>query len=415
MATDTLFEQSEKVRQHLQPWLQSAQVASNLFKAVEVEQVGERDFRAPFLTQHGMRYGTFDLDGGARGRGTSMKGDKQISTYFSTRGNFEITDLKAAVTAKKEVAIKSAFADALENGMDEYSIQEDYSFHGDGTAVAATATAQATVSGVTVYTLEANMGIQRLRRGAFPVIYDSAFVGVKTNQLYVAAIDYPNKKAIMSGLVPGAAATDVLCYDGVSGTGAAPAWKKGLYYSHQSATSGTVYQVNLATEPEARTNFVNVNGPLNHLFGNLLLDNMDQRRPGSSANVVGLSSWSQRAQIMNNEIQVSRWDRGANDKMLDLLPVRLPSFEFCGVKVMIDPIQDRTRIDFVNPKKWGKAQLKPLDWYTNRAGQRFFTLFAGDGSPAATTWFGLELHEDFVNFDPGSEGMLYGCTAPTGY
>src|SRR6185436_900792 len=116
MATDTLFEQSEKVRPKLQEWLQSYAVASNFIKKSEVEQIGERDYRIPFLTQHGGRYGTFDPDGGDRGRGTSMKGGVMISTFFPTRMNFELTQLKMDATAEREIALKSAFKDAITNG-----------------------------------------------------------------------------------------------------------------------------------------------------------------------------------------------------------------------------------------------------------------------------------------------------------
>ena len=415
MSTDTLFEQSERVRDKLQPWLQTYSVASNFIKKGEVEQVGERDYRIPFLTQNGLRYGTMNKDGGDYGRGTAMKGGLLISTFFTTRGNFELTQLKMDATANTAVAVKSAFKQAMMTGMPEYALQEDFSFHSDGTAVKATAVAVATVSGQTVYTMEANNGVQRVRRGDFPVIYDTTFGTVRSTTLYVAAIDYINKKVFMSGTVPGAAATDVLCYDGVTGTGAAPQWKKGMWYFLSSQTSGFLLQLNRATEPEAVTNFVNVNGPVNHLLGNLLLDYIDTRRPQSDSGLIGLCNRSQRAQIMNNEIQISRWDRGKKDELIDVLPVRLPSFEFCGKTVYIDPQQDRSRIDFINPKLWGRARLTDLHWVTTPGGQRFFPLYGGSGAPAASIWFGLTMDEDFYSVDMGGQGSLLGCTLPTGY
>ena len=121
MSTDTLFEQSERVRDKLQPWLQTYSVASNFIKKGEVEQVGERDYRIPFLTQNGLRYGTMNKDGGDYGRGTAMKGGLLISTFFTTRGNFELTQLKMDATANTAVAVKSAFKQAMMTGMPEYA------------------------------------------------------------------------------------------------------------------------------------------------------------------------------------------------------------------------------------------------------------------------------------------------------
>ncbi len=40
---------------------------------------------------------------------------------------------------------------------------------------------------------------------------------------------------------------------------------------------------------------------------------------------------------------------------------------------------------------------------------------AADGAPAAGTWFSIVSNEDWYCVDPGSNGVLYGCSIPTGY
>jgi hypothetical protein len=416
MATNQVFQQSEKVRPILQPWLNSFPVASNFVTKGEVEQVGERDYRIPVKLQRAGRYGTMDKDGGGFGRGNAMAGDKLISTYFTTRMNFEMTQLQKDATAKKEIALVSVFNDALKDGMEHYALQEDFSFHTDGTAVMATPSAHSVVSGKSVYTMEANVGNQWVRRGQLPVIYAASYASIRSTSLYVQTVDFPNKKVTMSGTVPGGAATDIFAFEGVSGLSSAPAWKKGLGYYINSSTSSTILGLSQSTEPEVISNSINVNGVVSWQAGMALLDLIDSRRPESSSKLIGLANRSQRAQVMIQEMQVSRWDRGKKDNPIDLLPnIQMQSFPFCGVDVFIDPQMDRSKMIFWNPKTWGRARLTDLHWHETSGGQRFFPLYAADGGPAAAEWFGLTMDEDWYCFDIGAQGMLYGLTLPTSY
>lgn len=418
MATNTLFMQSEVVRPKLQRWLESFKVASNLIDKGEVQQVGERDYRIPVELTPGGRYGTYDKNFGDMNRGSSLGGNVLISTFFSTRINFELSMLKIAATAKKEIAVKSAFKDAIGKGMPEFAIYEDMSFHTDGTAVAGTATAVTTVSGQTVYTLDANMGIQRMRRGMYLTVYNAAFTVILAANLFIVSIDYPNKKITMSGTVPGAGATDVLCFDGVTGTtGSAPTWKKGLYYFNSSATSGFLLGIDRATEPETIANNVNVAGVVGPLDGLKLLDNMGQRRGLLPEDLQGLANTSQRAQIYTEQVANSEWLLTPGSKVApsDQLPdARKGKFPFAGITHNLDYRQDRSRIDWISPSTWGKAQLAPMDYF-EIGGQRFFQISGASGAPAAGLWFSLTLDQDFYCVDPGSNGFLYGLTIPSGY
>lgn len=416
MATDQLFQQSEVVRDKLQPWLNSFPVASNFITRGEVEQIGERDYRIPYKTQEAGRYGTMDKDGGAYGRGNAMKGDVMISSFFTTRMNFEMTQRKIDATKNKKVALVSVFNDALKGGMKHYALQEDFSFHTPGTALMATATAHTTSGGRSIYTMEANTGVQFVRRGQVPVVYSTGYAAQLATSLYVYAVDFNNKKVILSGTVPGAAATDLLAFEGVTGTGSAPAWKKGLFYFINSSTSSTILGISQATEPEVQSNSINVAGVIGWQAGMALLDMMDGRRPESTTGLIGLANRAQRAQIMLQEMQISKWDRGKKDDPIDVLPnIKMKSFPFCGQEVYIDPQMDRSKLVFWNPKMWGRARLTDLDWVQTLDGKRFYPLYGADGSPSAAQWFGLSMDEDWYCVDIATTGMLYGCTLPTSY
>src|SRR5690242_3964142 len=132
--TNTLYMQSEVVRPKLQEWYESFNVASNLIKGKgEVQRIGERDYRIPIELSPGWRYGTYDPNFGAIGRGSSLTGDVLKAAFFPTRINCELSQLKIDATANSEVAIKSAFKKSIAKGMPEMAVYDDFSFHTDGT------------------------------------------------------------------------------------------------------------------------------------------------------------------------------------------------------------------------------------------------------------------------------------------
>lgn len=415
MATDSLWQQSEVVRPKLQLWQEQFMVASNLVKKGEVHRVGERDFRVPVKLAAGGRAGTYNPDGGDLGRGSSMTGNVLISTFFPTRINFELSDLKIDATDSTEVAVRSAFKEAVKDIVKESAIADDIYFHTDATAVAATVTAQTTVSSRTVYTLDTSFGIQRLRRGWYVTVYATGYASIRAQGVFIYSIDYPNKKITLNTTVSGAASTDIICFDGVSGTGSAPAWKNGLYYSNSYATSGYFYSVDRAVEPETIANSVNVAGTVTPNHALLLWDTIGQRRGEVADEIVGLANTPQRAKIFEGQVAISTWMRGTNDQPMDIMPsVKKSEFPFVGIKHMLDYRQDRSRIDWIVPSLWIRARLFDVKYY-EKGGQRFFPIIGASGAPSATTWFSMIQAENWVNTDPGSGGVLYGCSQPSGY
>ena len=214
----------------------------------------------------------------------------------------------------------------------------------------------------------------------------------------------------------GRRATDVLAFSGVTGTGAAPTWKKGLGYFINSSTSSTILGISQSTEPEVISNFINVNGVISFQAGNALLDMVDDRRPESSSKLIGLWNRAQRAQINILEMNISRWDRGSKDKPIDLLPsISMMSSPFCGVDMMIDPQMDRSKAIFWDPKMWGRARLKQLDWVETSGGQRFFTLYGSDGESCRDRMVRPGSARRLVLRRHRHDCLLYGLTLPSNY
>ena len=415
--SNSLWMQSEVIRPELQRWQEEFVMASNLIKAAPVQRVGERDFRAPIELSAGGAFGTYDNNFGDMNRGSSSTGDRLISTFFPQRLNFEISKLKMDATSSTEVAVgPGVFKQTMKRAMKEYAIYNDFSFHTDGTAVAGLATATSTVSGVTTYTLDANFGIQRIRRGMYLNVMSNDTNTMRATNVFVTLINYGTKVITLSALVSGASSTDYMLFAGTSGTGALPTWKQGLYYHNSYATSGTYQGLDRSKEPELQVNAVNANGFITWNHGLLLIDQIGQRRRKVPEEIVGLANVSQRAQIYSEQVALTVNMQTTKDMQArDFMPsVQESEFPFAGITHMLDYRQDRSRLDWIVKKMWGKARLNDLGYF-QIGGQRFFFIPGASGAPLAGLWFSLIQDENWVCFDPGSQGVIYGGTLPTGY
>jgi hypothetical protein len=400
------------------PWT----VAIDLIKKRgQLEMIGERDYRVPFDTQIGGRPGTYNPDMGDLGRGSGPKGNYIVSSYFPMRLNFELSHLQIKATKDKSVSTKNAFKETIKNAVPEFMQYRDKFFHSDGTAVLATATAHSSGTGVSVYTLDTTFGVKRLRRGQYVTVYNAALTSaLSSSTLYISALDTAARTVTLSGIVPGAGATDKICFEGVSGT--SPAGYKGLYYWHNTATSGTTGGITRSAEPEIITNGVDGSGGLTPQMFLLAYHRVADRRGEMADDMVGLASFAQHAAAMNQVIAIQTIDISKGvPSSLDRLPknMRARSFEMGGIPIWIDRHQANDRIDIFPPKNWGRTQLDDMHFYEEAVGQaegrRFFELRGGSGAPAAGTWFSLTLEEDYFNSNPGASVVIYSLPIPTGY
>ena len=424
MATDSIFLQAEKINTMLPAWQDKPwNVATDLIRRRgDLEKIGERDYRIPFDTVIGGRVGTYNPDMGDLGRGSGPKGNYLTASYFPLRLNFELSHLQIKATKTKDVAARSVLKETVKDAVPEFMQYRDKYFHSDGTAVLATATAHSAGSGVSVYTLDTQFGTKRLRRGQYCTIYNNGLTAaLSSSALYINALDTVNKTATFSGVVPGASATDKICFEGVSGP--TPAGYKGLYYWHSTATSGTTGGINRASEPEIIVNGVDGTGGLTPQHMLLAYHRVADRRGEQADDVVGLASFAQHAAAIANAmaVQVVDISRGV-PASLDRLPkgIRARSFELGGVPLYIDRHQANDRIDIFPPKVWGRTQLDDMHFFDRTAGQmegggRFFELRGGSGAPAAGVWFGLTVEEDYFCANPGAAVVIFNLSIPTGY
>jgi len=415
LASNTLWQQSEIVRTKLFPFWATAdfKVLTDFIAKGEVEIVGERDYRIPFKTTFGGRVGHYDNQLGDMGRGSSPQGNVMLQSFYSLRINFEFDMMQIKATTSKKQAVQNPFVQCISEGFREFELIWDKIIHGNGTAVLGTSNAYSTGTGVSVYTLTNTFGVQLLRRGQFYTIYDSTLTTVKSNGvLYAAQINTQARTLTMSGIVPGGASGDLICFEGV--TGATPAGPRGLAYWVSAAASGTTAGINRATENQIISKSVSGTNGLTVDVVMALHDRIQMDR-GEVPNLMGVVGNAQRAYAYTQmeAIQMSLIENG--DKQAGLFD-RLPKlkgkkfFMWGDVPHYVDIHADATTAYYVCPEDFGRAQLAPTGFFETpgKSGQdaRFIQLYGSSGGPAAGVWFGMTKDQDIYCTNSGQQGLV---------
>ncbi len=425
MPTNQLFQQMEAVREKKFPkWYESKyNVLADFIDKGEVEVVGERDYRIPASKIFGGRFGHYDPQGGDMGRGSSPQGLVMLQSFYNVRLNFEFDQLQIKATTSKKQAVQNPFLQCIADGYREMQLYWDKVIHGDGTAKIATATAHSSSSGVSVYTLDAKFGAQLLRRGQFLCIYDSTLATLKSaNVLNITdmVVNSPTRTVTLSGVVPSAAATDVFCFEGVSG--ASPAGPRGLKYWISSAASGTTAGINRATESQLISKNVQASGYLIPELPMAIYHRVLMDRGEVANNMLGLIAPAQQGYIASNVMAIQNYNLAdASAKFVDRLPAIQGKkvIEWGDMPHWLDIHQDQTVVPYIIPSLWGRAQLSPTDYFqtpgVSGPSGRFFTLYGGSGAPASAVWFGYTRDEDLYTIDPGAQGVIEALSVPSLY
>ncbi len=403
--TDQLFQESETIYPKLQTWLNRFKTPANLIPKRNVQMVSERDFRVPAVTDDPGREGTYNPNFGEIGRGQNMKGEVMISTFYPMKMAFELSQLSVDATASKDQAAQSTFSYTMKQAIPLFAAFQNRLFFTDGTPTLAVATGVATVGGVSEYTLDNVFGARRLRRGQFVAVYETTMTTLRGTSR-ITWIDYKNRKVHLADAIGSQAATDVLCFEGVSG--ASPTGPQGLYYWNSSATTGTTAGINRANEPEIWANSISGSGGLNYILGlNLYHQMLERRGMDSTEGLMGIAGLPQHAAAVGQVTNIQRIDiSGSSPEMKDLIPKVQNEFPFAGVRHSVVPFQDASRLDWISPQEtWGTARLHDTKYFET-GGQRFFPIYGTLGSPAAGLWFALIANQNWFCSNPGANGAI---------
>lgn len=388
-------------------------VLSDFINKGEVQIVGERDYRIPFKTTFGGRFGHYDNQMGDMGRGSSPQGNTMLQSFYSMRLNFEFDQLQIKATENKAIAVQNPFLQCIADGFREFELMWDKTIHGNGTAVMATSNAYSTGTGVSVYTFTNAFGTQLLRRGQYIAVYDSTLTTLKSaGNLYISQLNTSARTITLNGIVPSGASGDLICFEGV--TGASPAGPRGLAYWISAATSGTTAGINRATENQIIAKSVSGTNGLTVDTVLALHDRIFMDR-GQVPNLMGIVAPAQRAYAYS-QMEAIQMSLIENKQSVAGLFDRLPKlkdrefFNWGGVPHYVDIHADATTANYIVPSDWGRARLAPTGFFQTPGVEgksgRFIQIYAGSGAPAAGVWFGLTSDCDLYTTNPGEQGLI---------
>ncbi len=383
-------------------------------KKREVEIISYRDFRIPMEMGPGMDFSGFDSDGGDLGRGEGPTFDKAIVPAYEMRGACEWTAKADWGTDSSRKGVLRAFKHLVGKSMNEFRRQLDAQCMTDGTGVLGTVESVTTASGVDTVVLTSAFGVRLVRKRQRVNVYDSTLATNRTTNspTRITYHDGPSR-TIKFAAVTGIVAGDKIVVAGVSAT--PPTWLTGVPYSNSSASTGTWYGFDRSTTPEIRANRVNAGGPLALPFARLAMNKIGDRI--GEDNLKAPQAWMHPCQKQAYEelgqlVTVLNGMPG-KEKNLDLYFGG--SMQMAGAPVETHFSWNKSRIDFIVPEFWGRAEVTPVDFYKNKDGKVYFEVRGASGGVATADVFYIKAVWNMFSYNPAGSVYIDNLTIPSGY
>ena len=380
----------------------------------EVEVISSRDMRVPLELKPGGNFGYYDPDGGDLGRGGGPTYDKAVLSSVHFKEAFEWTAKAEWSTDDKRKAVLNTFQRLLAKGMAEFRRQVDSQCMTAGSAILANPSAVAIgigTGGGDIWTVPVTdgYGVRLLRFGQTVGIYD-ATLAVKRGETTINFYDLANRIVHTFPSIAGSLATDKIV---ASGLPVAPVGIFGVPYHYSNAATGTWLGLSRVTTPEIRANRVNAAGALALPFARLALNKIGDRVGINK--LIKCSAWMHPGQKQAYEElgqMVSIIQKQPKQEGLDLY--FNDSMQMAGAAVKCSYSWDKTRIDFIAPEIWGRAELHPPGFYTV-GGQKLFPIRGASGGVATATIFYIIASFNLYINNPAEASYIDGLTIPTGY
>lgn len=377
-----------------------------------VEVVSSRQMRIPMEIRPGSAFQYFDPDGGDMGRGSGFEIDKALVSAVFMSQNIEYTKKAEWSTNDRRKAVINTVRRQTKNATMEVRRQLDAQCMQSGNGVLGTITTVATASGVDTYTMTTDGFATRLvRTGQTVQVYDTT-LATRRGSGVITLNDVENKTINVTPAVAGAVATDVIVVSGISSPASFPALF-GVPYHHSNASTGTWLGYSRSNTPEIRASRVNAGGasftqPLPRLAINKIAN-----RVGMDNNFNPVA-WTHPAQCAAYEEigqAISIIQKQAKAEGLNLY---FDALQMAGAPVKKSFNWDRTRIDFVVEGTWGRAEIKPIGFYTS-GGRNIFELRGASGGVATADIFYMCVGMQMYVNNPAACAYIDNLAVPSGY
>lgn len=393
---------------------------SELEKSTDVDVVSDRAMRVPLEMRPGGFFGQFNPDDADLGVGDGPQFDKGTLSVCHLKYAVQWSKLAEWGTNDKRKAVVDAFQRILASAMPEFRRNVDALCQQSGSGVLGTVSAV----GTTVLTNDTltlgtdGFGAKLLRFGQMVNVYDTTLATQRTaagGEAKIIGHDLVNKQIILDRTIAGITATDKLVISGVNG--AAPVSLLGIPYHANNSTAGVWLGFTRSTTPEIRANRVNAAGALALPFARLAINKIGDR-VGIKEKRQKLDAWMHPAQVQAYEalgqLVQSIIRTGSNQKM-DLYFGDGEGMQMAGATVRPHYLWDKTRIDFLNMKLWGRAELNPAGFYKSKDGRRFFELRGPSGGVKTSDVFYIVVSFNLYAKNPAAIAYIDGLTVPSGY
>ena len=380
-----------------------------------VEVVSNRDMRIPLELRPGGNFGQFNADGGDLGLGEAPLIDKALINTVALKIAFQMTKKAQWATDSARKSVLDYWKHTMAKAMPEFRRHNEALCMTSGNGVLATVASFSTGATDTL-TLSTDFGAKLLRFGQKVNLYDTTLATHRTSaaERTIVYIDYGLKQIQLSPVTAGLANGDKVVISGVSG--AAPVSFLGVPYHNNAASVGTWLGFDRATTPEIRANRVDGGAadfalPLARLAINKIGD-----RLGIDNDFV-LEAWMHPAQVQQFEKlaqAIQSIDRGSPKGDSANLYFDMSSFRLAGVPVKPSFTWNKSRIDFIARKTWGRAEMHPAGMYES-GGRKVFELRGTSGGVAAADIFYLTVSHNLYTGNPAANAYIDNLLVPAGY
>lgn len=383
-----------------------------------VEVISNRDMRIPLELRTGGKFGMYSPDGGDMGRGGGPTYDKAVINVVHFKMGCEWTELADIATDNARKAVVKTVTEVLAKGMKELRRQLDGVCMTDGTGVIATVgsvSAGGGTGGGDRLTLNSDGFRAKLPRFGQDVnIFDTTLATNRTlgAEREIVYVDLANniidiKAPSVAGLVAG----DKVVLSGV--TSAPPVSLLGVQYHNNAASTGTWLGFTRSSTPEIRANQVNASGAALALpFARLAMNKVGDRLGMDHGN--SYTAWMHPAQVAAHEELAQATMLINKEPSEQKVNQYFGGFQLAGCPAKAHFNWDRTRIDFLSPEFFGRAEMKPLG-YKEVGGNRIFPIYGTSGGLAASQIFYLTVSFNLFTTNPASGAYVSNLAVPAGY
>ena len=413
------------------------------------------------LSRYLYRFVLRQFDGGtfakySANQASLPKGTGQLLTslqagYFYTMLMFRVTDEQVDESASSKSAVVNVMSSTLASGTDNAAVMDDIAFHGDGTGKLTNSSSATTSTTMTFATAGDTLGISRLREGLAVDVWDSAgatkraITTAADGPLHILTINYNTNVVTLNTAVTGITDGDILAFQGMDSYGPStltsfsagwPAtsaltatggltndsFRHGLYYAHNFTDSNYYLGKLKSTLPQiAPTEIPASNQPLSWSHGFQLIDKVQQRRSMQAANsLTWIFPLGQREVVFESGVAISTKFVSGDQfgKNYDPTPNNNDYndvFNYVNCKAYVSKRQYSDRIDAIQLKNWGRAEVFPGVRPYSKGGRTIFEGRESTGLLSSYSEFGWQAAYDYVCYDPGVEGAVTGLQVPANF